>query len=187
MKSYLRIFAPWIACAAVWSVTGWQAGMLAGAVVAAVTAAGPIRRRSADLLSTGTIGYFAVMAGVAIVAPHSPLQHFTPALALATMGVLAAGSLAVRRPFTMAIARQMTSPDVWQHPLFYRTNAVISAVWTASFLTTAAACALLLAVRPPHASVWIGLVEAAGFLVPMRFTRTYPARVRARARTRVAA
>jgi len=181
IKNYLRILAPWIAYAAVSSVASWGVAMLAGAIVAILIAAGPIRRRNADLLSIGTIGFFLVMAGVAFMAPHSPLKHFTLALPLATLGALAAGSLVVRRPFTMTIARQMTSPTEWSKPLFYRTNAVITAVWAASLLSTAAACALVLAVLPPATPVWIGLFEITGFLIPAFFTRIYSARIRARA------
>lgn len=181
MKSYLRTFAPWIAYAVVSSVASWGVAMLAGAVVAVLTATWLIRRGGADLLSLGTIGYFVVMAGVAFADPHSPLQHFTVVLSLATLGALATGSLAARHPFTMTIARQMTPPAEWRRPLFYQVNAVITAVWAASFLTTAAACALVLTLLPP-ATLWIVLFGITGFLVPAIFTRIYPARVRARAR-----
>ncbi len=154
--------------------------MLAGAVVAAMLAARAVRHGSADLLILGTVGYFVVMAGIAFADPHSPLQNFLVVLAFGTVGVLAAGSLAVRRPFTMTIARQITPPERWSTPHFYRTNAVITAVWAASFLVTGAACALVLVLIPP-ATIWIGLFTITGFLVPAFFTRAYSARARANA------
>jgi hypothetical protein len=181
MKTYLRTFAPWLAYAVVSSVAGWQVGMITALVVAVTTSAEALRDGTADVLRKGTIGFFVVMTVVSIAAPHSGLHQFVPALSLATMGVLAIWSVATGDPFTLTFARQMTSPEQWEHPLFHRTNMVISTVFAASFVVDAAACAVVLAINPPAAHVWIVVLNIVGLVVPLRFSRSYPARVRANA------
>src|SRR5207302_5654892 len=93
--------------------------------------------------------------------------------------VASAWSMARRRPFTETFAKRMTSPEVWDTPLFRQANMTITAVWTASFLVTGSVCALVLAIAPHAIQLWLG-AEVIGFVVPMRFTKLYRARLQAR-------
>lgn len=64
------------------------------------------------------------------------LLHPMPAWGLelnALLLAMAAGSLALRRPFTLAYAREETDPGVWTHPGFIRANNIITTVWTLAF------------------------------------------------------
>ncbi|MDI5963380.1 hypothetical protein [Streptantibioticus silvisoli] len=181
--TYLRGFLPWITFS-VLSTVGWQwgaAAALAGSVLLLLSG----RRRGtggdAQILDFGTIAYFTALTAFAFADPHSPLQTYDGALSSAWLALIAWSSLAVRRPFTLGIARQRTAPEVWDTPLFRRTNVVITLVWTVSFSYAAAAGYLCDA---HHAA---GLLKAAnqavGFGVPACFTHWYSARVRARRTT----
>ncbi|MBE9175804.1 hypothetical protein IQ225_11720 [Synechocystis salina LEGE 06155] len=62
------------------------------------------------------------------------------------MGILANGalalgtwlSLALKRPFTLDYAKQHTDPSLWQHPVFIRTNVILTSVWGVAFTISTA-------------------------------------------------
>jgi hypothetical protein len=92
--------------------------------------------------------------------------------------VTAWATLAVRRPFTLGIARRQAPREVWESPIFVRVNVVLTTVWAAAFTVTAAALAAISA-----AGLGAGAsvpVQVAGFVLPALFTARYPDRVRAR-------
>jgi hypothetical protein len=177
--SYLRSFAPWLVFAAGTAVD-WRVGALAG-FLAAVATTLDARRRGHPLdgllLDIGSAVFFAVLATVAFADPHSPVAGWSAALSLAWLGLVAWLSLAVRRPFTLGIARQSTPRELWSSPVFYRVNATITAVWAASFTAIAVATVV---VRLTHAGTVAAVAIHAGYVVPILFTRRYPAVVRAR-------
>ncbi|MCB5912069.1 hypothetical protein [Streptomyces pinistramenti] len=177
---YLRGFLPWLAFAGA-SSFGWQWGALAGLVLAAVLlvsdrAAGwsPAGR----MLEYGTIVFFAALTVLAFVRPDSGLESYSNALSTGWLALIAWLSIAVRCPFTLAMARRMAPPEVWGSPLFRRISVVITAVWALSFTLTALA---QLAIAAYGLSMFCSiLVQIAAFVVPIRFTATYPDRAQAR-------
>ncbi len=62
------------------------------------------------------------------------------------MGILANGALALgtwltlalKRPFTLDYAKQHTDPSLWQHPVFIRTNVILTSVWGVAFTISTA-------------------------------------------------
>ncbi|MYT32388.1 MULTISPECIES: hypothetical protein [unclassified Streptomyces] len=179
--SYLRGFTPWLVFAAV-SAIGYQWGALAGLVVAVVLL---IADRAAGLslesrlLEYGTIAFkIAVLAVWAFAHPGSGFTTYSNSLSMGWLGLIAWVSIAVRRPFTMAIARRMAPPEVWHTPLFRRVNVVITAAWALSFTLVAIAQAAMAAYG--MAIVYSILIQIVGFVLAIRFTATYPERARAR-------
>ena len=90
----------------------------------------------------------------------------------ATMGL----TLAVRRPFTLGIARRKAPREVWNSPHFLRMNTVITAVWAGSF--AAAAVAIALCVASGVGTVAPAGCQVLGFVIPAVFTHRYPTIVR---------
>jgi hypothetical protein len=178
MLGYLRGFAPWLVFAAV-GVFDWRLGVLAGLVTA--VAATLYARRSqpfdALLLDLGAVVFFVVLAVVGLAAAHSPVAGWVGTLSLVWLALIAWGSLAVRRPFTLGIARQSTPREMWTNPVFYRVNATITAVWAASFTVISIADVI---VHLTHAGTVAAVAVYTGYVVPVVFTRRYPAIVRAR-------
>ncbi|MFI9050613.1 hypothetical protein [Streptomyces sp. NPDC053427] len=177
---YLRSFIPWLVFAGVASF-GWQWGALAALVVAAgllvADRAGGLSLEF-RLLEYGTIVFFAALAMLAFAQPHSGLRLYSGALSHGWLALIAWLSLAVRRPFTMAIARRMAPPEVWHTPLFRRINMVLTTAWAVSFTLGAAAQAVVAA---EHLSLLVSIpIQIAGFVLPARFTAWYPDRARAR-------
>jgi hypothetical protein len=108
-------FAPWIAYA-VLSSFDWRIAIYTAAALATVGVIRPRREHDLNLLIGVTCVFFVVMAILALVAPHSGLHHWTPALSLATLAVIAFGSLVVHRPFTLPIAGRSTPEEYWHTP-----------------------------------------------------------------------
>jgi hypothetical protein len=178
--NYLRGFVPWIAFAAV-SSAGRQWGALTGLVLG-IWLLGRERRAgvAADalILESSTIAYFAVLTAVAFASPHSGLHHWTGALSMGWLALTAWTTLALRRPFTLGIARRQAPQEVWDSPVFVRINVVLTTVWAAAFTLTAAA---LSAISGADLGSGVSIpVQVAGFVLPALFTARYPDRVRAR-------
>ena len=171
--SYVRSFVPWIAYAAISSVLGWRAAA-AIAMVIAVRAIKDQRREhgDVDVLAQTTGWFFFGLTALSLLDPDSPLHRFTPAMSLAALGVASVISLLRKQPFTLTIAKRTAPREFWDAPAFIAANALITKVWAASFLATAAVCATTLAIAPSATPIWI-TAEILGFVIPMKFTVQY--------------
>jgi hypothetical protein len=179
--NYLRGFIPWIAFAAV-SGAGWQWGALTGLVLGAALLVQDRRAgvaADALILEAGTIAYFTALTAFSFTHGHSGLQDWTGTVSLGWLALTAWLTLAVRRPFTLGIARRMTPPEIWTSPVFLRVNTVLTATWAASFTLTAGATAAVDGADLGDAASIA--VQVAGFLIPAAITARYPERARARA------
>jgi hypothetical protein len=178
--SYLRPFLPWI----VFAVIPGGAWKWAALIALAVCIAGiALQTRSgqppgAQIIDIGSAAYFAALAALAFADPQTALHAYSASLAAGALGLIAGVSLAIRRPFTLGIARQSISREHWDNPTFIRVNMVITAAWTASFFISCAALAAL-AHSPAPSRI---AVQVAGFVIPLAFTLRYSAQARARAR-----
>jgi len=82
-------------------------------------------------------------------------------------------SLAIRQPFTLQFAREMTEPEIARLPDFVTANYVITAVWVFAFLLMVSANLLLL--NWPDVPLWCGLVIAFAIRNPViYFSKWYP-------------
>ncbi|GAA2870425.1 hypothetical protein [Nonomuraea rubra] len=173
-------FLPWIVYAFVATGDEWRWGAITGLAIAAVLVT--VDRRAGRgwdeiVIETSAAVFFACLTVFSLVAPDSPLTPYGPALVNAWLAGTAWGSLAIRRPFTLGIARTMAPREVWEAPGFYRVNAVITAVWAAAFTVAAVSLALVLSAAP-HATTLVIVIKALSFALPAVFTAWYPKRVR---------
>lgn len=183
--SYLRAFAPWIAFAVI-PTAQWKWAALFALVVSAVEISRKTRGGlplDAQIIEIGTAIYFAGLAALAFADPATALHAYVAALAEGALALIALGSLSVRKPFTLGIARQSMPREAWDNPLFLRTNTIISSVWAASFV---AGCVALTALAHSSATGRV-IVQTAAFVVPLVFTTRYVDHVRSRARAQQAA
>lgn len=183
VRSFLG-FLPWIVYAVIATGDEWRWGALAGLVIALGLIV--VDRRSGKdwdqmVIETSAAIFFALSAAISFADPSSPLMPYGPALVNAWLALTAWGSLAIRKPFTLGIARSMAPEEIWRTPQFYRVNAVITAVWGSAFVVAAVLLAVLLHVAP-HATAVVIAVKVVTFVVPMVFTARYPKIVSARYR-----
>jgi hypothetical protein len=177
--SYLRTFAPWIVYAIIpsaqWNWAALIALVLSIGLIAQQTRSG--RTLEAQIIEIGSAVFFAAITVVAFTNPDSGLHHYTPALSSAMLALIAGVSMAVRKPFTLGIAKQTTPREFWDQPMFVRINVIITAVWTASF----AVAAIVLTTLAHSGSTARTVVQVAAFVVPMVFTLRYVAHIQAKA------
>ncbi|MEV0530951.1 hypothetical protein [Kitasatospora sp. NPDC050463] len=180
--TYVLTFLPWIVYAVLPSAH-WQWAALAGLLVAVGVI---VKQRAAGcrpdalIIEYGSALFFAALAALAFTDPDSALHPYSAAVSSGVLTLIAGASLALGRPFTLGIAKQSTPPEIWAQPVFVRTNTVITAAWTLAFAATAAVLAVLAHAGQGHSTA-ATLVQIAGFVVPMLFTKRYVADVQARA------
>jgi len=177
--SQLRNFAPWIAYPVASALFGWEAGAAVAFGFAAVGLLRDGRSAAADTFRVAALVLFGALSAVAYADPAAALHRYVPALVPATLAIAAGVSILVERPFTVAFAKRVAPREFWDTPLFVHINVVLTAVWATSFAVTAAILAITLTVAPHAVGIMLG-AQIAGFVVPMRITRWYPAKARAR-------
>lgn len=178
--NYLRGFVPWIAFAIV-SGFSWQWAAvlgLVGSIGLLIRARAKKIPLDSQILEVSTLIYFVALTSLSLGQPHSGLHAFTGAMSMGWLALTAFGGLAIRRPFTLGIAKLQTPKELWDTPVFKRVNYVITSVWAVAFLITAIVLTIFDA---SHVGEAVSItVQVAGFVLPALFTRTYPQRVRAR-------
>ncbi|MCI3275029.1 hypothetical protein [Streptomyces cylindrosporus] len=177
---YMRGFVPWIV-AGVISSFDWRWGALAGLVSAVLLLAQDLRRGvglDALILEISTIAYFVVFGAISVARPDSSLKEHTDVISFVWLGATAWGSMAVRRPFTLGIAKRQTPREYWDMPEFVQVNNHITAAWGAGFTFIAVSLAVAGAVDAP---AWIGITaHVIGLVGPAIFTKVHPERAQAR-------
>ncbi|MEU1181488.1 hypothetical protein ABZ464_28375 [Streptomyces sp. NPDC005820] len=178
---YFRGFIPWIVAGFVSGFVDWRWGAVSG-FASGLLLLLQDRRRGVDLdalvLEASTLVYFAVVGAVAVARPDSSLAHHTDVLSFAWLAATAWGTLVIRRPFTLGIAKRQTPREYWDMPEFIRVNNHIAAAWGAGFTFTGVSLAVAGAVDAP---AWVGIVaHVVGLVGPAVFTKVHPARAQAR-------
>ncbi|MGW5687245.1 hypothetical protein [Nonomuraea sp. NPDC003754] len=140
------------------------------------------------LLEVATVLFFAVTAMVGGAASEDTrrwLETYAGEMSNIALTLIAFGSMAARRPFTLQYAREKVDRAYWNSPVFLRTNYVITGVWGLAFLVAAIAGLFGdLVLRDPD-NIWTGwIIQIAAIVGAVRFTQWYPDVVRARIRDR---
>jgi hypothetical protein len=180
--SYVLSFLPWIAFSALPSKNWQWAALVACAIAVALIARQRAAGRTLDsmIIELGSAVYFAALAAVAFHDPDSHWHDYSAAFSSLFLAAIAGLSLLVGKPFTLGIAKQTTPREVWNTPLFVRTNVIITAVWTLAFAVAGAILVTLAHAGKAHTGA-ATVVQVAGFVLPVMFTIRYVAAVQAKA------
>src|SRR6266567_382154 len=147
--SYLRTFAPWIVYAVVpdryWMWAALVALLISLSGIARNTRAG--RGVDAQIIGIGSAAFFAGMTIWGFVDPHTSLHAYAPAISSGILALITGISIAVREPFTLAIAKQEVPQEYWSSPMFIRTGYIMTSVWGASFVI---GCILMIVLAHDH-------------------------------------
>ncbi|MGQ9496770.1 MAG: FAD-dependent oxidoreductase [Desulfotomaculales bacterium] len=175
--------APWILY---WALAGpglWTEAVTAGLGAALVLNAYRFRQRQVRTMELVTLAFFAAHFAVTVILDSPFFKTCSAVLAGATLALMAWGTLLAGSPFTYQYAREGWPREYWRHPLFYRTNAVITAVWGAIFTLNAVLGALALVW--PGSRLWLTVAVpnaavGAGIAFSLFFPNSYPKRILAR-------
>ncbi|WP_431234774.1 hypothetical protein ACQ856_09720 [Mycolicibacterium psychrotolerans] len=185
LRSPFSGIAPWILMA-IMSGPGrfGQAAAAALALTLIVMWAGSRRGIKVHSLEVFGAVVFAAFVALGIFGSAALLNWLELWAGEITNGLLAAyalATLAIRRPFTIAYARDTVDPEHWTSPLFIRVNYVLSTVWAGAFVINTAVGTFGDAVLHDGDNFWTGwIVQLAVTLVAVALTEFYPDYARAK-------
>ena len=122
--------------------------------------------------------FFAIFAVIGLVASTGLiewLELWGGEIANIALVVFAVGSILIRKPFTLEYAREEVDPELWEQPIFIRTNYVITGAWALAFATSAIAGAIGDAVLDDAGNFWTGwIIQIGAIIFAVAFTEWYP-------------
>ncbi len=163
-------FLPWIVF---WVLSGhnnYQIAALAATVVVVLLNVRDIKHRSIKILDLGTLIFFIILTGISFLSIAVWVDHYSAPLSGVAMFIIAATSLAIRKPFTIQYAYEQVNPKFWNTSKFYITNRTITAVWCIAFAINALLSYLY--VGDPHMLEWV--INILVFVSAIKFTAWYP-------------
>lgn len=179
LKSPFSGIAPW-ALLSILSAPGRFEIAVASALALSVLIllVGLARGIKIHLLEVFGAVFFAALAIVGLFATNSVLRFlevWAGELTNISLALFAWFTVLIRRPFTMAYAKDTTPQEYWDSPLFKRINNVITAVWASAFTFAAAAGFFGDAVLQDAGNFWTGwILQLAAIFFAIAFTEFYP-------------
>lgn len=130
------------------------------------------------------IAFFAALVGLGLAVDDVTrhwLERWSGDLSNVLIMLIALGSIAVRRPFTIQYARETIAPEHWESEQFRQLNYRVTWVWVGSFAITALAGFLGDGPLRQPDNLWTNwIVQIAALILALRFTEWYPDRAIAR-------
>jgi hypothetical protein len=110
------------------------------------------------------------------------LERWSGELSNVVILAIAAGSMVIRRPFTLQYARESVPRELWNTQGFMHTNYVITFAWVLAFVVQAVCGWIADGPMDEPNNAWVGwIIPIAAIVLAVRFTEWYPDVVRARA------
>lgn len=142
-----------------------------------------LRGSSPKLLEFADVTYFGALAVVVALASESTrdwLELWGGETANIALLVIVLGSVLIRKPFTLAYAKEDTPEEYWETPGFLRANYLIAWVWVAAFAIEAASGLYGDAVLDNSNNIWTGwIIQTFPLIIAAQFTIWYPDRLEA--------
>jgi hypothetical protein len=187
LESPVAGLSPWILMAVIEGPARFELAAAAALGVAVVVAVlGWIRGTSPKLLEILDVAFFAGLTLLAAVAGdelRDVLEKWAGEISAGALALIALGTIAVRRPFTIPYARERVARKLWDSRPFIHTNYVLSWAWCGAFALTAIAGAAGVVLLDQPNNFWTcWTVQAGTMILAIQFGRWYPEMVRARAR-----
>jgi hypothetical protein len=179
-------FAPWIAFSVLEGPKRYELATVAALAIAVVELLlGLVVGARAKLLDVVAIVFFVAMliaGGLVDSGGQAWLDRWSGELSNVMLVAVALASIALRSPFTIQYAREMTPEENWTTPLFFHINYVITWVWTATFAITALVGWYGDGPLNQPDNIWTNwIVQIAVLVFAIRFTDWYPDVATARA------
>ena len=133
------------------------------------------------MLEYSDVVYFAALAVFVEFASDGTrtwLEMWGGEVANLVLFALVLGTIVIRRPFTLAYAKESTPQEYWDQPEFLRVNYLISWVWTVAFGIEAASGLYGDAVLHNSNDIWTGwIIQTFPMIIAAQFTIWYPNRL----------
>jgi len=178
--------APWIAMSLLAGPGRFELAVgVAFAISLAVVLVGRLGGGSWKILELSDITFFTLVGILGLVVSQSTLDaldNWSGEMSNVALTLIAFGSMLLGEPFTLQYAREESPRELWDNPVFIRTNYVITGFWAGAFLVAALAGAYGDLVLDNSNNLWTGwVIQTLAILVAIQFTDWYPKVVRGRA------
>jgi hypothetical protein len=178
MSLFLRLavsFAPWVAFLIIAkdNLVRVEIGLVVALALSIVMAL--LRLHRGIIMWVGLVFFTATTIAVLVLHNIWTARH----LGVMATGALALGSwagLVIGKPFSLAYARQNTDRALWHHPVFIRTNTIVTATWATAFTFNTAIEWLLLEQSVSHRTAYA--LSYTALIGVAAFTSWYRAHVR---------
>jgi hypothetical protein len=179
VRSPFAGIAPWILMSLVAGPDRFEEAASAALGLALLTLwVGSRRGVPVHLLEAFSVAFFGVMAVLGLFASDGVirwLELWAGELSSIALAGFAIFTLLIRRPFTLAYAKDSAPREHWDSPLFLKINYVISAVWAGAFLLSAIVGAYGVAVLRDNDNFWTAwILPLAAIIFAGSFTEFYP-------------
>jgi hypothetical protein len=174
------ILAPYVAFAALMLATTATASLFAAAAIClTVIAYDILRGRSIKILGAGSVIVFAAIGCYTALIDPSLSNSAVRFAVDSGIFLISLTSIAIRYPFTLQYALEMTDAETARQPGFIRSNYIITSAWTAAALLMMVGNAATIYV--PGLPIWAGLLIAfAARNSAVYFTKWYPQHLKAK-------
>lgn len=171
-------FAPWISFLVIAhdSLFRLKLGIVVAALLTIVMA---VTRLHRGVIMWVGIAFFAYATVAVVILNDMWAARYMGVLANGALAVGTWAGVALKRPFTLEYSREHTDPALWSHPIFVRTNYLLTMMWGTVF-TINATLALQRALAPAMPG-WAYEAMSYTLLIGAMFMSTwYPERLKRR-------
>jgi phytoene dehydrogenase-like protein len=172
-------FAPWIAWAVLSARGANLTGLVLGFLIGGALLAWQLPSRRVKAMEIASTGFFAALVLARGALGWRGLEPYTLVLLYGTLAAMAWTTLLIGTPFTLQYAREDWPEELWDQPLFRRTNVILTAMWGVVFTANVGLAAVavfdpsvplwLYGIVLPHSGVALGVALSVAF--PRMFTR----------------
>lgn len=179
LKSPFAGIAPWALLSILSGPGRFEVAVIAALGLSMLTLLlGLSRRIKVHALEVFGAMFFAGLAIVGLFATTSEirfLELWAGELTNISLAAFAWVTLLIRKPFTLAYAKDTTPAEYWDSPLFKKINDVITAAWAGAFTFSAAAGFVGAFVLHDAGNFWTGwILQLAAIFCAVSFTDFYP-------------
>jgi len=179
LKSPFAGIAPWALLSILSGPGRFEEAVLAALGLSVlVMLVGMSRGIKVHLLELFGAAFFGALAVVGLFAADNVirfLEAWSGELTNISLAGFAWIALLIRKPFTMAYAKDSTPQEYWDSPLFKRINDVITAVFASAFTAAAAAGFIGVFVLHDAGNFWTGwILQLAAIFFAVSFSEFYP-------------
>ena len=172
-------FIPWIIFWVLAGPSTWEWATLGATIAAVILAIPSIERGRPKILEIFTIIVFGGLSLISLFIDHAALsflEDYAQVISNGLLAVIALGSL-LFTPFTEQYARETVLREVWNSPVFKRTNRVLTAMWGTIFLLSAL-CRLAADIWPSGSELFQWIIPIALIVGGLKFMAWYIEHVR---------
>ncbi|WP_072804309.1 hypothetical protein [Rhodococcoides yunnanense] len=179
LESPLSGLAPWIAMSLIVGPGRFEeAASIALGLSVLFVVLGHRRGGRVKVMELFDVAYFAIIAAIGLFASAGVItwmELWSGEMTNIALVVFAAGSILLRKPFTLEYAREQTPEEYWDSPLFLRINYRITLVWALAFGFSALAGLYGVIVLHTSDNFWTGwILQIGAMLFAVNFTEWYP-------------